>query len=296
MKTGLFIGRFQPFHDGHMAVVKQMQEEVDKVFIGISSQLHHTFRNPLTLAERSKIITSIFKDNKNVKCFTLTDIYNNDNWVEHVEASLPKFDVVYTNNPIVELLFEVKKYRVRGFIDTPDVSGTKVRDMLLQNNGQWELFIPLEVKNFIFAHSIIKRIQNIYTKYRRPCVTCDVIIEYKDKGIVFIKRKNEPFKDFWALPGGFIETGKETLEEAARREVKEETGLIVKDLGLFSVCSDPERDPRDVTISVIFGTKINKGKLKAGDDAINAKVFKRIPKKLAFDHSQIINAYLLRKK
>ncbi|MCD6372801.1 MAG: NUDIX hydrolase [Thermococcus sp.] len=119
-------------------------------------------------------------------------------------------------------------------------------------------------------------------------LTVDGVILYNN-GLVLIKRKNEPFKDHYALPGGFVEYG-ETVEEALKREMKEETGLDVRILGLLGVYSDPNRDPRGHTVSVAF-LCFGEGELRAGDDAREVHVFPieealRLP--LAFDHERIL--------
>ncbi|MGC8977112.1 MAG: NUDIX domain-containing protein [Candidatus Ratteibacteria bacterium] len=118
--------------------------------------------------------------------------------------------------------------------------------------------------------------------------TVDIIIEYNG-GIVLVERKNYPFG--WALPGGFVEYG-ESCEETAIREAKEETGLDIKNLKQFKTYSNPGRDPRFHTISTVF-TAIGEGVLKSGDDAKNAKVFKRqdLPENIAFDHRNILDDY-----
>lgn len=119
----------------------------------------------------------------------------------------------------------------------------------------------------------------------RPVLTVDIIIK-KDDGYVFVKRSKEPFKDYWALPGGIVEYG-ETVEEAALREAKEETGLNVKLERLIGVYSDPNRDPRGHYITVVYYAYAVSGELKAATDAKEAKVFHGNPEKLAFDHEKI---------
>ena len=125
-------------------------------------------------------------------------------------------------------------------------------------------------------------------KYRNPTPTVDIIIETPG-GIVLIKRKNPPLG--WALPGGFVDEG-ETVEAAAKREAKEETGLTVRDLEQFHVYSDPKRDPRQHTISIVFTARSLK-KPKAGDDAAWVEVFPyhKMPCELAFDHATILGDY-----
>lgn len=121
----------------------------------------------------------------------------------------------------------------------------------------------------------------------------DIIIEV-DAGIVLIKRKNPP--PGWAIPGGFVDYG-ESVEEAAVREAKEETGLDVADLRQFHVYSDPSRDRRVHTISTVFIARA-KGTPVAADDAADIGVFKQneLPDDLAFDHPQILSDYFTAKK
>jgi ADP-ribose pyrophosphatase YjhB (NUDIX family) len=117
----------------------------------------------------------------------------------------------------------------------------------------------------------------------------DIIIEIESKGIVLIKRKNPPYG--WAMPGGFVDYG-ESLEEAAIREAKEETGLEVELGKQFHTYSDPNRDPRHHSISTVFIAK-GRGTPKAADDAIEIGIFTRstLPVEIAFDHRPILNDY-----
>jgi ADP-ribose pyrophosphatase YjhB (NUDIX family) len=123
---------------------------------------------------------------------------------------------------------------------------------------------------------------------RNPIPTVDIIIEYI-KGIVLIKRKNPP--EGWALPGGFVDYG-ESLEAAAAREAKEETGLEVELVRQFHTYSDPKRDPRHHTITTVFIAKAN-GKAVAGDNAQEIGIFRKdnLPEQIVFDHRDIINEY-----
>lgn len=122
---------------------------------------------------------------------------------------------------------------------------------------------------------------------KTPLLTVDVVVGLKE-GIVLVKRKNDPFKGRWALPGGFVEKG-ETVENAACREVKEETGLEIKLAGIVGVYSDPERDPRGHVVSVCYSGEKVGGELRPATDADEVNVFKRIPwNSLAFDHDEIL--------
>ena len=119
-----------------------------------------------------------------------------------------------------------------------------------------------------------------------PKLMVDVIIP-SERGVVLIRRANEPFEGRWALPGGFVEVG-ETVEEAAYREAAEETGLAVEVARLVGVYSDPERDPRGHNVSVAFLARVLSGDLVAATDASEVAVLDPSSVELAFDHRKII--------
>ena len=123
---------------------------------------------------------------------------------------------------------------------------------------------------------------------RNPLLTVDAIIE-TDNGIILIKRKNPPAG--WAIPGGFVDYG-ETLEEAAVREMKEETSLDINLDRQFHTYSNPDRDPRHHTVSTIFIATAT-GTPEAADDAIDIGIFTKdnLPEDIAFDHRQILEDY-----
>jgi 8-oxo-dGTP diphosphatase len=128
--------------------------------------------------------------------------------------------------------------------------------------------------------------------YRNPVPTVDIIIELIDRPehpIVLIERCNEPLG--WALPGGFVDYG-ESLEAAAIREAFEETNLVVQLLEQFYAYSDPQRDPRQHTLSQVFIASAT-GLPQAQDDAKSFAIFnlEKIPTHLCFDHDRILADY-----
>jgi 8-oxo-dGTP diphosphatase len=135
--------------------------------------------------------------------------------------------------------------------------------------------------------------------YPRPAITVDIIITrlYRNqKQILLIRRKNEPFRNKWALPGGFINMD-ERLKDAALRELSEETGLTVKQLEQFYVFDEPLRDPRERTITVVFTGQANhsESSIKAASDAKEARWFPVVElPELGFDHRDIVNLAKIR--
>jgi len=120
-----------------------------------------------------------------------------------------------------------------------------------------------------------------------PLLAVDAVILFAG-GIVLIKRDNPPFAGCYALPGGFVEVG-ETVEVAAARESREETGLVIELIGLVGIYSNPARDPRGHVVSAAFLAR-GRGELSAGSDARAAQVFPLMSlPPLAFDHDRIIS-------
>lgn len=128
--------------------------------------------------------------------------------------------------------------------------------------------------------------------FPRPALTVDVVICTRDdrSRVLLIKRKSEPYAGRWALPGGFVDEG-EKLADAARRELKEETGVAVEELEQLYTAGDPGRDPRGWTVSVAFLARgdAKKLKAKAADDAADVGWFPldELPA-MAFDHAMIL--------
>jgi len=137
-------------------------------------------------------------------------------------------------------------------------------------------------------------------EYPRPMVTVDIIfINIVKNKILLIERGREPYKNYWALPGGFVDMDEE-LEDAAYRELKEETNVDNISLSQFKTYGTLGRDPRGRTISIIYYAITEKDGItaKAGDDAAKAEWFdiKSLPKLIAFDHRNIINDFICSKR
>ena len=140
--------------------------------------------------------------------------------------------------------------------------------------------------------TLLRAVKEGRTRGKPPMLTVDALVERGD-GILLVKRMNPPFQGKWALPGGFVEYG-ERVEDAAQRELEEETGLRIKVTGLLGVYSDPGRDPRGHVVSVCYIAE-GEGEVKSGSDAAEARFFKPGDidfHDLAFDHDRIIKDYM----
>ena len=162
---GLIIGRFQPFHIGHLSVIKKIAKECDAIIIGIGSAQHsHTLENPFTAGERYLMLSKTLKKEKILNYYPVPveDVNRYDVWVSHVEALTPKFDVVYTNNPLTKRLFLEKGYRIKGMpmYDRTIYSGREIRKKMWRDED-WEKLVPKQVAEVINEIDGIKRLKTL---------------------------------------------------------------------------------------------------------------------------------------
>lgn len=151
--SALLIGRFQPFHNGHMEVVRTIAKECDRMIVGIgSAQLSHTFENPFTAGERHLMISRAFHDEglDNFFLVPIVDINRYAVWVAHVASLVPPFQAVYTNNPLTRRLFEEGGYEVRAapMFNRELFSGTEIRRRIV-GDEEWEHLVPRGVAETI---------------------------------------------------------------------------------------------------------------------------------------------------
>jgi nicotinamide-nucleotide adenylyltransferase len=163
---GLLIGRFQPFHRGHIYVIKEIQKAVDEIIICIgSAQKSHSLENPFTAGERIMMIKKSLYENgikKNYYIIPIPDINNNSLWTSHVKSLTPPFLKVYSANALVKRLFKEQGIEV----DTPpmynrkEFSGTEIRRRMLKGKP-WEKFVPKAVVDVIGEVDGIRRLRNL---------------------------------------------------------------------------------------------------------------------------------------
>lgn len=161
MIRALYIGRFQPYHNGHHYVISQIAKEADELIIGIgSAQMSHEPVHPFTAGERVLMITRALQDlHKPLYVIPLEDINRNALWVSHVLAMTPPFNQVYSGNPLVIRLFHEAGVEVLtpAMYERATLSGTKIRDRILCGQP-WESFVPAPVCQVIHEIDGISRI------------------------------------------------------------------------------------------------------------------------------------------
>jgi nicotinamide-nucleotide adenylyltransferase len=166
-----FIGRFQPFHRGHLAMVKRILESHTEIIVGIgSAQYSHTGENPFTGGERYEMIKrSLDREGiHNYHIVPIPDTHVHSVWVSHVQSLVPPFDIVYTNSDLVVRLFREHGLKVLSppFLDRDRLSGTEVRRRML-SGGDWESLVPESVAEYVKKIDGLERIRETH-KYSTP--------------------------------------------------------------------------------------------------------------------------------
>jgi len=162
MAVALFIGRFQPFHIGHLHVVREILKENDKIIIGIgSSQYSRKPINPFSAKERREMILESLRVEgiTEFAIFEIPDINNNSYWVMHVKKIVPKFDSVYTGSPLSQKLFEDSGVIVNKLKRYKDISASEIR-LRIQKGLEWEKMLPkgvLKIMNDMGGVAIINK-------------------------------------------------------------------------------------------------------------------------------------------
>ncbi|MEM4348196.1 MAG: nicotinamide-nucleotide adenylyltransferase [Candidatus Anstonellaceae archaeon] len=166
LPTALFIGRFQPFHNGHFNALKWIAERSSKVIVAIgSAQEAFKPKNPFSANERKKMIQEALsksKLKKKVIIRFLTDIGDDEKWVEHVDKNLPKYDIVYSNNPLVRKLMKRagKKVEAVPFFEKEKFNATKIRKMIM-NGEPIEHTVPRGVYQILIELRARERLNQI---------------------------------------------------------------------------------------------------------------------------------------
>ncbi|NIS32031.1 MAG: nicotinamide-nucleotide adenylyltransferase [Actinobacteria bacterium] len=164
MTRGFYIGRFQPYHEGHHRMVEEIAEEVDELVLGIGSAGDsHTVHDPFTAGERIMMITKALVDLDLVTYpVPIEDLERNSVWVSHVQSMSPRFDVAYSNNPLVIQLFEEAGVEVRqsAMFNREELEGSAVRERMIEGED-WRSLVPAPVAEVIDEIDGIQRLQRV---------------------------------------------------------------------------------------------------------------------------------------
>jgi nicotinamide-nucleotide adenylyltransferase len=161
----LFIGRFQPFHLGHLLLLERLSTQYEEIIIGIgSSQYQNTSDNPFSESERKQMITHSLRavGIHKFRIVAIPDIHNPPRWVDHVCSIVADFDVIIANNPFTRILFSEKGYVVKGtaFFDRKQYSGKEIRRRIIQDEP-WSELVPEVVFKIITDVDGITRIKSM---------------------------------------------------------------------------------------------------------------------------------------
>jgi nicotinamide-nucleotide adenylyltransferase len=167
VKRGLFVGRFQPFHLGHIGAIKDILKEVDELVIVVgSAQYSHTINNPFTAGERLTMVRTALEevriDYSRVWVVPVPDMHLHMMWVSAVEGYTPSFDVVYSNEPLTRRLFIEAKYKVKAirFHERKIYSSTEIRERMVTDKN-WEELVPKSVVAFVRKIDGVNRLRDL---------------------------------------------------------------------------------------------------------------------------------------
>tara|TARA_B100000929_G_scaffold135978_1_gene107639 strand:+ start:137 stop:631 length:495 start_codon:yes stop_codon:yes gene_type:complete len=163
--NGLLIGRFQPFHLGHLDAVLFALARIDQLSICIgSSNKHNEKRNPFSAAERREMILSSIESSitNRIKIFNIPDVDNHEKWTSEIDQIVPKYDVVFTNDEFTKTLFEKHQINVIQVIlkDREKFSGTNVRQLILDGKN-WQDLVPQGTRKVLDKINVADRLKNL---------------------------------------------------------------------------------------------------------------------------------------
>lgn len=324
----VFIGRFQPFHNGHKAVIDEALKRADEVIILIgSANLPRSLRNPFSVDERTAMIKGAYPKDEAVRihCVALDDVlYNDTRWLQYVQASVRsvtkdlRSDIGLIGHSKDSSSYYLSLFPHWASISVPsyhNLSATPIRESYLMGATPTPERTPESTRKVLAAFNDTDDYKQLHEeagfidKYKKQWeaapypptfMTADALV-VQSGHILLVERRSMPGRGLWALPGGFVDP-KETLLDACVRELREETRLKVPEPVLRGsrhsqhTFDDPYRSARGRTITQAFYFQLKSDatglpKVKGGDDAAQAfwlPLAELDSKKMFEDHYAII--------
>jgi len=162
---GLLIGRFQPFHLGHLEALRFALSKVDKLWVGLGSSNKAVQKNnPFSAEERKEMILSSINDSmkEKISIYFIPDLDDHVKWIEKIDSIVPKFDIVFSNDELTAHLYSRRSVQVISipFLKRDELSGTNIRDLIITDQ-KWENLVPEGTINFLINNSAKKRLKNL---------------------------------------------------------------------------------------------------------------------------------------
>jgi len=150
---GLLIGRFQPFHLGHLEALKFALSKVDKLWVGLGSSNKHVEKNnPFTAEQRKEMILASIDDSMKEKIllYFIPDVDNHIRWIEKIGTIVPKFDIIFSNDDLTKHLYSKRNVQILSipFLNRESLSGTNIRDLIIRDQ-KWDDLVPIGTRNFL---------------------------------------------------------------------------------------------------------------------------------------------------
>lgn len=162
---GLLIGRFQPFHLGHLDALRFALTKVENLWLGLGSSNKPLERNnPFSADERKQMILSSIDDSmkEKISIYFIPDLDNHVKWIEMIDDIVPQFQIAFSNDPLTDHLYSKRSVQVIPipFLNRNDLSGTNIRNLIISDQ-KWEHLVPEGTKNFLIQNSAKDRLKNL---------------------------------------------------------------------------------------------------------------------------------------
>lgn len=163
--NGLLIGRFQPFHLGHLEALQFALSKVDKLWVGLGSSNRHVEKNnPFTADQRKEMILSSIDSSmqEKISIYFVPDLDDHIRWIEKIDTIVPKFDIIFSNDDLTKHLYSKRDIQVLAipFLNRESLSGTNIRDLIVSDQ-KWDHLVPDGTRNFLKRTNAKDHLKNL---------------------------------------------------------------------------------------------------------------------------------------